>query len=160
MITADQIELVLKRGGFLLKRVTFSGKDPPAILANDKASINVAGMRWFPKEDLLSLDINKLNVAKKCRGKKPSQRQNIIPANITRKDCPSKVSEIFDLTGKITPITATTKLYLLTLIKRCLGWDHVLPDELRSILVFHFETMQEIGNIKFQRAVLPDDQSI
>ena len=49
------------------------------------------------------------------------------------------------------------KLYLLTLVKRGLGWDDVLPDELRPIWVFHFEMMQEIGNIKFQRAVVPDD---
>ena len=96
MIRADQIELVLKRGGFSLKRVTFSGEDPPATLANDEASINVAGMRWFPKEDLLSLDINELNFVKKCRGKKPSQQQNIISANITRRHGPSKVSEILD----------------------------------------------------------------
>ena len=45
----------------------------------------------------------------------------------------SKVSEIFDLTGKITPITATMKLDLHTLVKRGLDWDDVLPDELRFI---------------------------
>ena len=74
MIRTDQIELVLNRGGFSLKGVTFSGKDPPATLTNDKASMNVAGMRWFPKEDLVSLDISELN-ATKCREKKPSQQQ-------------------------------------------------------------------------------------
>ena len=72
MIRADQIELVLNRGGFSLKGVTFSGKDPPATLTNDRANITVAGMRWFPKEDLESLDISELNFAKKCRGKRPS----------------------------------------------------------------------------------------
>ena len=49
MIRADQIDLVLNRGGFSLKGVAFSGKDPPATLTNDEGSINVAGMRWFPK---------------------------------------------------------------------------------------------------------------
>ena len=56
MIRADQIELVLNRGEFSLKGVTYSGKDPPATLTNDKASINVAGMRWFPKDNLVSLN--------------------------------------------------------------------------------------------------------
>ena len=37
MIRADQVELVLNRGGFSLKRVTFSGKDLPATLINDEA---------------------------------------------------------------------------------------------------------------------------
>ena len=72
MIRADQIELVLNRGPFSLKGVTFSRKDLPATLSNDEGSIDVAGMRWFPKGDLLSLNISKLNFAKKCRGKKPS----------------------------------------------------------------------------------------
>ena len=67
------------------------------------------------------------------------------------------MSEIFDLTGKITLITATMKLDLHTLLKRGLDWDDVLPDELRSIWVSHFEMMQEIGKIKFQRAVVPED---
>ena len=58
MIRAGQIELVLNRGGVSLNEVTFSGKDPPATLSNDEASINVAWMRWFPKGDLLSLDIS------------------------------------------------------------------------------------------------------
>ena len=137
--------------------MTFSRKNPPATLTNDEASINVAVMRWFSKEDLLSLDISELNFAKKCRGKKPSQQQNIIPANITRRHCVSKVSEIFDLTGKITPITATVKLDLHILVKRGLDWDDVLPDKLRSIWVSQFEMMQEIGKSKIQRAVVPED---
>ena len=85
MIRNDQIELILNRGGFSLKGVTFSGKDSPATLTNDEASINVAGMRWFPKENLVSLNLSELDFARKCRGKKPSQQQNIIPANITRR---------------------------------------------------------------------------
>ena len=70
------------------------------------------------------------------------------------------MSEIFGLTGKIIPITATMKLDLHTLIKVGLDWDDVLPGELRPIWVSHFEMMQEISKIKFQRAVIPDDQSI
>ena len=42
MIRADQLELVLNGGGFSLKGATFSGKDSPATLTNDEASINVA----------------------------------------------------------------------------------------------------------------------
>ena len=113
-------------------------------------------MRWFPKEDLVLFDLSELNFAKKCRGKKPSHQQNIIPANITRRHCVSKVSEIFDLTGRITPITATMKLYLDTLVKRDIDWDDVLPDELTPIWLSHFEMMQEIDKTKFQGAVVPE----
>ena len=77
--------------------------------------------------------------------KKPSQQQDIIPANITTRHCVSKVSEIFDLTDTITPITATMKLDLHTLVKRGLDWDDVLPDELRPIWVSHFKMMQKFA---------------
>ena len=62
--------------------------------------------------DLLSIDMRELNVSKKCRGKKQSQQHNIIPTNIVRRHCASKVSEISDLTGKIALITKTMKLHL------------------------------------------------
>ena len=55
---AVQVELLLNRGGFSLKGVTFSGKDPSAALSFDGPSINVAGIKWFPREDLLTLDIS------------------------------------------------------------------------------------------------------
>ena len=54
------------------------------------------------------------------------------------------MSEIFDLAGKITPVTATMKLDLHTLVKRGLDCDDVLPDELSPIWVFHFEMMREM----------------
>ena len=50
MIRADQIGSKERR--IFTKRSECSGKDPPATLTNDGASINVAGMRWFPKEDI------------------------------------------------------------------------------------------------------------
>ena len=149
--------MVLNRGGLLLKGVTFSGKNPPAALSVDNSNINVARMKWFPKEDLLSLHISELNFAKKNRGKKPSQHQNIIPSKLTRRHCVSEVEEIFDLTGKVTPITATLKMDLHNLVKRGLDWDDVLPDELRPIWISHFEMMKKIGNLKFYRAILPVD---
>ena len=61
------------------------------------------------------------------------------------------------MNGKITPITAAMKMDLHTLVKRGLSWDDVIPDDLRSMWVSHFEMMQEIDNLRFQRAVVPED---
>ena len=105
-------------------------------------------MRWLPDGYLLSHDISELNFAKKYRGKKPSQQQNIIPANITRKHCVSKASEIFDLSGKITAITETMTLDFHKLEIRDLDWDDVLPDELRPIWVSQFEKDKKKFQIK------------
>ena len=54
----DQLSLALTRGGFKLKGFTFSGSHPPENLANeDKVSVTVGGQKWFPKEDVISLNI-------------------------------------------------------------------------------------------------------
>ena len=74
-------------------------------------------MIWFSKDDFLSLDISDLNFARKQRGKKPvNSSTGTIPSKLTRRDCVSKVSEIFDLTGKATPVTAAMKLDLHDLV--------------------------------------------
>ena len=96
---ADNLELVINKGGFQLKGVSFSGEEPLDKLTDDGETIHVAGMRWFPKDDKLALNIGELNFAKKCRGKKSSNTVNIIPPKLTRRHCSSKVAEIFDLTN-------------------------------------------------------------
>ena len=67
------------------------------------------------------------------------------------------MTEKFDLTRKITPITAALKVGLHTLVIRGFSWDDVIPDDLTSVWVSQFEMMQEIGNLTFQRAVVPED---
>ena len=55
-------------------------------------------MKWFPKAYMVSLDdIGEMNFAKKQRGKKPVQGRYTIPFNLTRRQCVSKVAEMFDL---------------------------------------------------------------
>ena len=38
-----------------------------------------------------------------------------------------------------------------------LGWDDVLPDNLRTIWTSNFELMQEIKGIAYRRAIVPRD---
>ena len=92
---ADELDLVLMHGGFSLKGFTFSGFNPPNALSEDGHSISVAGMKWFSKDDVISLDIGPLNFSKRTRG----QRQNPsseVPDYLTRRHCVSKVAEIFN----------------------------------------------------------------
>lgn len=53
---------------------------------------------------MVSLDIGKINFANKPWDKKPVQGRNIILFKWKRRQCASKVAEVFDLTGKITPL--------------------------------------------------------
>ena len=69
----------------------------------------------------------------------------------------SPTQEIFDLTGKITPIVARMKLDLQDLVRRKLDCDDAIPDSLRSIWISNFEMMKEMSTIRYQRAVVPED---
>ena len=126
-------------------------------MSDDGESINVAGMKWFPKDDVISLDIKDMNFAQKIREQKSNTTNNIIPSKPTRRDCVSKVFEIFDITGKITPLAAAMKLDLHELVLEKLDWDDKIPDNLRPIWESHFQMMNEIKTLKYQRAVIPED---
>ena len=153
---ADELEIVLMHGGFRLKGFTFSKKDPPKSLSDDGSSINVAGVRWFSKDDVIILDVGPLDFSKRCRGKRTSP-VFCVPDSVTRRQCLSKVAEIFDLTGMLTPLTASMKLDLHTLVQRGLDWDDQIPSDLLPIWHNHFDMINEISQIRFKRAVIPDD---
>ena len=116
--TTDGLEIMLNKGGFHLKGITFSGYDPPENLSNDDKSVTVAGMKWFPKLDVLSLNIGEWNFGKKNRGKKSTQLEGLLPDKLTKRYCAGRIAEIFDLLGKFTPIKAGLKLDLSELFKR------------------------------------------
>ena len=153
---SDQLDIVLGRGGFNLKGITMSGHSPHKDLSVDGRLINVAGLLWDSKADLICLDIKDLNFAKKHRGKK-TQIISAIPEKLTRRQCTSKVAEIYDLTGMLTPIVATLKLDLHELVTRKLQWDDVVPDNLRNIWMNNFQMMEEMKHLQFNRAVIPSD---
>ena len=155
--TIDDMEVVVRKGGYKFKGFTKSGSDPPEHLTEDGESVLVAGLRWFPKEDTISLNIGELNFAKKKRGKKSSGVLGVIPDSFTRKDCAGKVAEVYDLLGKVTPITAGWKLDLTVLTKRKLDWDDQIPDDLKAVWIQNFQEMNKVKEIKFNRAVVPID---
>ncbi|XP_066933763.1 uncharacterized protein [Clytia hemisphaerica] len=154
---ADELQSVINRGNFTLKGFTFSGMKPTEDLSEDGSSISVGGMRWFPETDELTLSISDLNFSKKRRGKKSSKASNIIPDKLTRRDCASKVAEIFDLTGKMSPIVASMKLDLHELTARQLDWNDIIPDELRQMWLDNFKMMKDLGEVRFKRAIVPED---
>ena len=54
---ADEMEIMLSRGGFSLKGFTMSGRDPDPSLSADGISILVAGHFWFCEKDKIALNI-------------------------------------------------------------------------------------------------------
>ena len=152
------LETVINKGNFSLKGVAVSGKPPPISMSIDGTHVAVGGGKWDTENDTYSLDIKNVNFSKKKRGKKDKSAEGIVPDKLTRRHCASRQGEIFDITGKIAPITATFKLssHELTCTYN-LKWDDVLPDNLREVWCSHFEMMEEVKQLKFKRAVIPDD---
>lgn len=155
---ADELEIVLGRGGYKLKGITFSKEEPPDNLSDNGVNVSVAGMLWYPKSDELALDIGELSFARKIRGRKVvTESSKKIPERLTRRHCASKMAEVYDLTGKVSPIICSLKLDLRELVQRKLDWDDVLPDSLRNLWISNFEMIQELKNLRFNRAVIPED---
>ena len=154
---SDALQIVVNRGGFSLKGFTFSGYPPYESLSSDGESVGVAGLKWYPEDNKVALDISELNFSRKYRGKKSSNKITTIPSKLTRRHCVSKISGTYDLTGLITPITAGIKIDLHILVLRKLNWDDAIPDDLRPPWEIHFQMMQKIKNIKFNRAIILKD---
>ena len=140
MIT-DQLALGLSKVKFFLKGFTFSGERPPAHLSSDGVSVGVAGCKWFSEEDEISLKIPDLNFAKRQKGRKSGDDLGKIPEKLSRLDCQSKIAEIYDPSGLLTPITSGFKIDITHFTLRKLDWDDVIPDELRRIWESNFEMM-------------------
>ena len=156
--TAKSIETVLQKGGFNLKGFTFTGRPPLPHLTRDGVSINVVGMKWYSESDQIQLDVGELNFALKQRGKKIiTEESKRIPLVLTKTHCQGKVFELFDITGKVTPLTAAMKLDLRDLVDRGVKWKDQIPDDLRPIWLSHFEMIQEIPTLQYNRTVIPDD---
>ena len=81
---SDELEIVVNRCGFSLKSFTFSGYPPCDSLSNDSESVGVAGLRWYPEDHKVALDISELNFSRKYCGKKSSNKINTIPSKVTR----------------------------------------------------------------------------
>ena len=86
-----EFPLAIAKGGFKLKGFTFSGMHPPENVANeDRISINVGGVIWFPLTDVYCLKNPKRNFRK---------RKKVIRDKLVRRDCVGVVFNIFDPGG-------------------------------------------------------------
>ena len=150
-----ELKALVKSGGFDFKGITQSGEDPPSHLSEDGVSINVGGMKWFPKNDVLRLNIGDLNFSKRIRGKKDMGSLGLIPENVTRAHCQGKASEIFDPRGLAVPITCGFKVDLKRL--NGLAWDQFISEEEKKIWDVNFASMQDLRDVFFRRTVVPED---
>ena len=150
------LQYVLSQGGFSLKGFSVSGQPPDESLSLDGVHIITFGTQYDSENDLFGLNIKEVNFAKKVRGKK-SETIKEVPKDLTKRHCAAKTGEVFDFNGLVVPLVGPIKVDLHELTVRKLNWDDVLPDFLREIWCSHFQMMEEIKNLRWKRAVIPEN---
>ena len=150
----DELRLALEKVGFTLKGITLSGYDPDESLSKDGKYIMVGGLRYYPKEDYYMLNTGKINFARKKRGRKVEAELEI-PEKLTKKIYVSVSAEVFEPPGRTVPVVAGIKVDISDLHRLGLGWDDQIPDNLRPVWKNNFEMIQELGNLKYKRVIVP-----
>ena len=157
LVEADQIQSAVAAGGFAVKGFVFSGEDPPKDLEHGEGFVLIGGLKWYPKGDFVALNISELNFSRKIRGKKSVENAGIIPEVLTKRNCVSRSSEVFDVYGYVAPVMAGFKLDVVQLHKHCPDWDDPIPTHLKEIWVRNFEVIEELRELRFYRAIVPSD---
>ena len=81
----------------------------------------------------MKLNIGEFNFSRRLSGRKAQCCVGKNPEFLARRDCVSKVSEVFDPLGKVAPIIGGMKIDMHELVTRKLDWDDQIPDELKCV---------------------------
>ena len=165
---AVQIDSIIKKGIFVVKKWTISAKDT---FPNEKEPIkgfseasrqHVLGLIWDRSIDVLRYSV-KLNFSAKRRGlfTGPDVECNKVlqslPHKLTKRIALSKIDSMYDPLGLITPFIIKAKMLLKNLWKRGFGWDEDIDGPERELLITILVSMFRLENIYFNRSVKPEN---
>ena len=156
-LTVDDIQNSLPKGGFFVKGFAFSGEPPPEVMSNGADFLLVGGLKWFSEGDFVGLNVNELNFSKKVRGKKGVDGVGIVPEILTKTNCVSRASEVFDIQGLVAPVLGGIKIDVSELHTHVPKWDDPIPSQFKEIWVKNFELIDDLRHLRYRRAVVPLD---
>ena len=157
-----------------VKEWTVSGQVPSEKVSKDGASLDIAGLKWFPVLDNMETKIPLLHFGSKTRGRLSSKVKvfdsfGLSPADmykkideftpdfLTRRLTASKRASIFDIVGNLAPVLIKSSVLLRETIKATVGWDDAMPSDLRSRWLKEFILWEQLRGIQFSRAIMPLD---
>ena len=167
-VQINQVQQILKRGGFSLKYVVRSGEDPDPQATTDGTSTKMLGYKWETRKDVLKLGLAELNLNKRVRGaKKPNEfpvsthqdaETLLQPIQLSRRQVVSKIAEIFDPVGLWEPIKLNLKLMATEL--NGFEWDSPLPEKLQGVWKEKLREFVDYKLLSARRGGIPtDDES-
>ena len=160
-------EEVLERIKMEIKGWGITGENPPEQLSDDGISIGFAGMTFLPGIDSFKLNISNLHFGKKKRGKYAqnleifeeethgSVEKFVEGKTITRRTCTSVCARIYDLVGKLAPVTLKMKADLRKLIQENPSWDDPISSNQRLVWTKNFKIIQDCRDIMYFRCPIP-----
>jgi hypothetical protein len=142
----------------------------PSPEISDNGVVGVAGMAWTPIIDAVELKLPNLHFGKVTRGRLAvgtkifegnfasfDDMNSFVPRRLTKRQVVSKLMSIFDLLGRMIPVTARLKRDMRTVMACTLSWDEAITNEHRTTWVKNFMDMEAMKGIKFTRPRMPQD---
>ena len=160
-----EVEMILERIGFSLKCTTVSGQKTALSekASSDGISIGIAGYRYEPEKDLISLAFRECNFNRIVRGTKAPNKhpvvygedidEEIFPEKLTRAQCVGKLAECYDLIGLFMPLTVQGKIMARKIAY--LDWAEYIPQELMKEWHEICKKIQDVRHKKIRRCVIP-----
>ena len=146
-----------------------TGEHPSDDIAEDGV-MSVAGMSWRPNVDSLELKLGTLHFGKVSRGRLDPNAQTFdgkfatfkdmdtfVPQKLTKRMITSKFMGVFDLLGKLIPLTARMKKDLRKMIRATPTWDEAVSNEHRTVWVRNFLDIEKAKGLQFTRPRMPID---
>ena len=164
-LALEEVELILNKIGFALKCVTFSGQKTELSkkASSDGLTIGIAGYKYQPGDDLLSLAMKECNFNPIRRGVKAPNKHpvdigediddEIFPTQLTRAQAVGKLAEMYDLTGIFMPVCMIGKILARQISH--LEWADYVPEEMLDDWRSICKKIQDVRHIKVNRCILP-----
>ena len=134
---------------------------------NDGISVDVGGLVWYPEIDCISVKIPPIHFGKKSRGKLSvgteifdgsfADLETFCSKRFTRRVVVSKLYSVFDMFGKLTPVTAAMKVDMSEAIKETKDWDSEVSLDIHNRMVKNLWRLHKLKSMKFTRAKVPVD---
>ena len=161
-LTEETSKILKEKLDMSIKGWAFAGEKPPADISKDGISVDIGGNTWYTESDLFTLNNPPLCFEKKKRGKQPAgsvyfdpKTMNLgkfVPHQLTRRMVTSSLAKVWDLRGKLTPVTLKFKYDLRRLIN-----EAPISSQARALWLQNFNIMEETRNFVYVRCTRPAD---
>ena len=157
--TKEEIYLLIKHANeafalvsLIIKEWVASGEVPSEKVSKDGVSVDIGGMSWFPVLDTLQNKIPPLHFGQKKRGllgkdvkifgsfgltkeETLNLLDDFVPRKLSKRNVASKKASLFDIMGKLSPITISSTVLMRNTFKSMAGagWDDAISAELRRL---------------------------